>query len=481
MTTRPRRRSSVRDTVKKVLNLPREQYVPLPIGGYPLPSIIKRRFALPPQLSSASRLSLLPDFASSLYGEQWSKAIQHSVERENRCRPQRRNSLDDLRVRYSILVPEDAMSTNNANQILCTIRDIPNRNRTLRRVRGRENLLGSSNRSIVGTASSGIPALWRNSSFSQASEFEEVSSDLTLIAGDSGAEESKVKGRPISETSIDSVETAFYRPAEADPERIISAIVIDHVLQLLSSFCILDLQISGHPIRVTSLDLLPQDSVAEDDALFLDDTDIANPWEIKTICSRNGQAHHVVIEGDLIDVSGDLPCASHRFTGQLDVTTLISIIELEHGSDESEEDIDVWLEIAYEEMDRLGIRRRQREVAQTNSTPASTSKDKALRVLKDLHKDYLIIGPSGPERAEYCITHLSPNLLNSADPHNNPLDSLLDVDILTDSLNYGERFAAQTEARGSETPKRLYCLPMFGPELSCWLCFFVDGDLPFLW
>ncbi len=481
MTSALGRRESVKDSIKKILHMPRERYVPLPVGGYPLPDIMKRRFALPPQLPDINRLSLISDFTSNLYGDQWSEAFQQSI---GQARPRRGGTpdpSDTLRVRYSILVPEEP-TTSGPLQIPCTIRQSPSRTRTLRRVRGRENLAGSRNRSIASPTASEVSSLSRMSSFSQVSDFDDSSSERTLVAKDLTAEYSKPGVRPVSSMSVDSVETVIYMPVKAKHEQHSSITVIEHVPHLLSSFCILDLHISGHPIRVTTHDLVPDDRIEEGEAFFLDDSDLGQPWEIQTRGSGESQSHHVMLEGDLIDASGALTSASHRFTGQLDVTVLINVLELELDPDVFDEDIDVWLEIAHEEMDRCGIPITNRGKSQTNKPSASPQKDRALQALKDLHKDYFIIGPSGAQMGDYCITHLSPSLSASMySENNNPLECLFDIEALTDSLRNGERFVARTVAGGSESPKRLYCLPMFGPELSCWLCFTADGALPNVW
>ena len=481
MTNRPGRRHSIKDSVKRILHIPREQYVPLPVGGYPLPNIIKRKFALPPRLPSVNRLSLLPDFTSSLYGEKWSEAIRQSTGRATLRQPGTPDPSNELRVRYSILIPEEPTSSGPP-QIPCAIRQIPSRSRTLRRVRRRENLLVLKNRSIARPTTSDIPTLSRTTSFARASEHDDTSSEITLVAKDLGAEDSKVGARPVSNISLDSVETVIHLPARTQSEQNVLTTVIEYVPHLVDSFCILDLQISGQPIRVTTQDLLPQESISDGEAFFLDDSALGNPWEVRTNGSGDSQIHHITIEGDLIDSSGALTSSSHRFTGQLDVTNLINFLELEHGSEILDDDFDVWLEIAHEEMDRCGIRRTIRGGCHTNKTStAFIQKEKAVQGLRNLHKDYFIIGPTGPQVGEYCITHLSPSLSRSMHQgYSNPLE-LLDAEALADSFNNGERFVAKTISGASGSLKRLYCLPMFGPDLSCWLCFLVDGDLPKLW
>lgn len=478
MTTRPSRRESVKDSIKKALHLPRDRYIPLPVGGYPLPSIMKRRFAPPPQIPDVSRLSRMPDFTSSLYGEQWSEALQNSLGQAEPRRPGTPDASDTLRVRYSILAPDEPTNSGPL-QIPCVIGKIPARGRTLRKVKRRENLKSSRNSSTASPTVSDGSTLNRTSSTSQSSDIDDINSQSTLVASDPRAEYLKAGTRPVPNASMDAVGILTYIPVKAKPDQSSLTMVIEHVPHLLSSFCILDLQISGHPIRVTTPDLVPQDSVAEGEALFLDDSDLEKPWEIQTMGSGESQAHHVLIEGDLIDSSRVRSSASHRFTGQLDVTNLVNVLEVEEVPNE---DIDVWLEIAHEEMDRLGIQRTIRDVPKTNSVSASLQKDNALQALKELHKNYFIIGFSSAQTRDYVITHLSPSLAASMSQGNsNPLECLFDVETLTDTLSNGERVVARTVAEGSDSPKRLYCLPMFGPALGCWLCFLVDGSLPKLW
>lgn len=542
MSSRPGRRNSVKDSIKKIFHIPTRTYVPLPVGGYPLPGIIKRRFTLPPRLPTVNHLSTISDFTSSLYGEKWWEEIQKSLRQANSCRPRAQNSSDTLRVRYSTLVPEELVSSGSL-QIPCVIHhNTPGKTRTLRRVRGHEHLVNSRTRSFASPAVSTVSGRTRADSFAQVYELDDSSSETTLVDDDSeaehlkngsrpisdasqnsvatiiympanglGAQYSRKGDRPFSDVSIDSVEQAIYKPANASrAERLIHAArpisdasiastetviyapqkaereqniltaVTEYVPHLFSSFCILDLQIPGYPIRVTTVDLLPQETVSEGEAFFLDDSDLEDPWQFKTTGSGANQTHHIIIQGDLMDTSCALASASHRFTARLDATDLIRLLELDHDSDVLDNDYDVWLALAHEEMDRLGIHRTIRSEPQTSSTTSASThqKDKALQVLQNLHKDYFILGPSGDQTGEYCITHISPSLSSSMYPgRSNPLESLFDVEALRGSLNKGERFVARTVSQGPESPKRLYCLPMFGPELTCFLCFLVDGEL----
>ena len=602
MSTRPARRGSVKDSIKKILPRPKGKYVPLPVGGYPLPDIIKRRFALPPQLPDINRLSLISDFTSSLYGEKWSEAIQQSLMEQQPPRTRVPESSDRLRVRYSI-VPDEP-TTTTPHQIPCRIYEAPSRPRTLRRVRGQRNLASFRERSIGSPTLSETFAMARTATFARAHRRRDSGSEATLVGDESGAEDLKgevrpslnanmdslaaaiyspeaedssndvrpvlnanidsiaaaifspeaqdsvsaarpfsgaslgsietavynpmkyagVKdsisvsrplseasldsvataifdpvndlrfadwtsgARPVSETSLDSVETAIYIPPAPKPDRKSTCTVTDSVPNLLTSFCILDLQIPRSPIRVTTQDLIPQEKTADGEAFFVDNADLDNPWEIKTTDSGDNKTHQIIVQGDLIDSSGALPSGSHRFTGQLDVTNLINLLELEQDSDTADDDYDVWLDLAHEEMDRLGIHRTIRDgSSQQNRSSTSLStkqKEKALQILRDLHNDYFIIGPSGPQKTgDYQITHLSPSLWHSMSPakSNNPLQSLFDVETLRGSLDKGERFVVRAVAEGEGTEKRLYCLPMFGPALTCWLCFLVDGGLDCFW
>ena len=602
ISTRSVRRGGVKDSIKKALHRPKGRYVPLPVGGYPLPDIIKRRFALPPRLPDVNRLSLISDFTSSLYGEKWSEATQQSLVQEQPRRTKTPEPSDPLRVRYSIILDEPTSS--GPPQIPCEIYEAPSRPRTLRRVQGQRDLLSFRERSIASPTLSETFAMARAATFTRNHRHHDSGSEVTLVGDYSGAEDPKdevrpvpnanidslaaaiyvpeadhssddvrpvlnanidaitaaiynpqagdpvdaarsfsgasfgsvettvfnpVKGldvnesinatrplseasldsvttaifnpindrrvddltagaRPVSEAILDSVETAVYIPPAPKPDRKSMCTVIESVPNLLSSFCILDLQIPGAPIRVTTQDLIPQGTMTDGEAFFVDDADLESPWEIKTTGPNDSQTHQLIVQGDLINVSGFLPGASNRFTGKLDVTNLINLLELEQDPDVEDNDYDVWLDLAHEEMDRLGIYRTIRDgSSQQNSRTPSASmkqKDKALQILHDLHNDYFIIGPSGPQNTgNYQITHLSRSLSHSMSPrqNNNPLESLFDVETLRGSMDKGERFVAKAVAEDEGTEKWLYCLPMFGPALTCWLCFLVEGGLDLFW
>ena len=577
MSAKPARRRSIKDSIKKVLCRPKGKYVPLPVGGYPLPDTIKRRFALPPRLPDINRLSLIPDFTSSLYGEKWSKAIEQSLTQEQPRRTRTPKPLDPPRSRY-IIVPDEP-TTIRPLQIPCRIYETLSKPRTLRRIRGHENLASFRERSIASPTLTETFAMAKAATFARAHRQHDSGSEVTLVDDDSRTEDPKgnaqpslnanidamaaaiyspeaedsvdaarpfsgasfgfaetavynpiggldvnesinasrpfsgasldsvataiftpendprvdsqpVDARPVSEASLDSIEAATYIPPAPKPDKNSMRKVIESVPNLLNSFCILDLQIFGSPIRVTTQDLIPQETTKDGEAFFIDEAYLETSWEIKTADYGARQAHQIIVQGDLVDASDVTLGASHRFTGQLDVTGLLKLLELERDPHVEEDDYDVWLALAHEEMDRLGIHRtirdchKSQEIRDRTTSDSLKQEEKAIQILRDLHNDYLIIGPSGAqEPGKYQITHLSPSLAHdmSPEPKSSPLQSLFDVETLRRSMDKGERFVVRAMAEGEEMEKRLYCIPMFGPTLTCWLCFLVNDELGCFW
>ena len=250
---------------------------------------------------------------------------------------------------------------------------------------------------------------------------------------------------------------------------------------LFGSFCIIDLQIPGCPVRVTSDDMLPgQAAAADDEAIFLIEGEFPVPWKLATVLEGGRTAQLLPFEGNLVDirrysVTADL---THRFKGQVELTDFIR-----NGPDD---DPDIWLQIAYEEMEKEKIRiTRRSKLPVPNHEPAnkqrSTNAELAMDIMKSLHRDYFVIGvlPGVHGEPKFSITLASPTLAYSQDLLS---DTFLDFSgELTEKLMTPVRFVTRVQWRTPGQRDRCYCVPMFGPGLNSWLCFLVDAELPNLW
>ena len=228
------------------------------------------------------------------------------------------------------------------------------------------------------------------------------------------------------------------------------------------------------------------------------------PWQIKTERHGKDTNYLLTVTGDLLCREGESPRSTHRFVGQLDITRFVDCFlkpDIPPNRNSKMYTPDVWLVLAYEEMDAKGIRRHTKDPrgrnGQADDTQARVFRakthartrpiedsdipelDLAVKVLKSIHSWYFVITLS--DDAKTCaITHLSPSLLRE------DLQSVLDPELFCmvarlRPLRKGTRFMTKVCWTAPGCPDNLYCIPMFGQQLDCWLCFLVDPEMPMLW
>lgn len=474
------------DLIKGVQHLrPRGSYDPLPPpGGYPLPASIRKKFSFAPQIPNLSQISLMPDFTSSSLdlGVRLDHSEVKKISRETPTSLYIHYSLlslpDTLGVQQPLATPRSSLPRiNTATRAQIRSKRPQNRadavsvvdfgniqnqqpqiqiSQSLRRVLGRESLqtlpistshgdlyLGSP--SVSSVAESSEPSSPRTFLTSWDKDFSDLT---TQIGTDCGSQH----------PGIDAVECRLVKRLANDTPN------------LLGTFFIIDLQLPGNPIRVTSQDILPTD-LAPDEMLFYDDDVMEIPYKLLTMYEGSQKSQHLPFEGDLVvnDCSKMQP--THRFIGQIDLTNFLE--------KELEDNEDVWLMIAYEEMDKAGIRRSGgRPITDPAVAAPHVEAEQIPQVIKSLHRDYLVIGFSSAPKPHFSITLLSPTL-SSRKEINHP--GFLDWTTLDEHLSTPQPFITWVNWQTVRLPDKLYCIPMFGPGLVCWLCFLVDNDLPEIW
>ncbi|KAI4235030.1 MAG: hypothetical protein L6R40_006576 [Gallowayella cf. fulva] len=468
---------------------PRGSYDPLPPpGGYPLPAYIRRKFSFAPQLPNISKISLMPDFASS--------SLDLSIEPEKssalfishttpvslwvQYNPERSSSRRGVERQQKTSRPSlPRINTNLASGTQVQRADggvavvLPsNGRRNSQQLNTRH--AGSSPKSVgqrslrMQTASTigsdHYPEWDRLSSYTQVSS---PGTPETVISS-AGEEVYRVRsarshsttGQVSHTTRADEVESRLLkRLAERSPN-------------VLGSFCIIDLQLPGFPIRVTSHDMLPVD-LAPDEVLFLDRSDLGPPYQIKTASDGKKELQILPIVADLVDIDGASARPSHLVVGQIDLTDF-----LQSESDE-DEDEDVWLTIAYEELEKAGMHYAlPRGYRSKAASSTGAERERSVELIRSLHRDYFIIGMSGMDQRQFGITMVSPTLYASKELRRK---DFLDFPKLASRLNIPQRFVTRVKWGTAGLRDKLYCVPMSGPHLVCWLCFLVDSDLPDIW
>ncbi|KAL8742789.1 MAG: hypothetical protein Q9190_004779 [Brigantiaea leucoxantha] len=467
----------------------RGSYDPLPPpGGYPLPQYVKRRFSIAPQLPDISRLSLISDFTSSL-----DLGIELD---ESEARKIRQDTPNEIFIRYSLVsLSETECFTSNAGSVRP---QLPKIDTSV--AKNSSTTLSQASMLKTKLSKDSLPRLSRSQeSRSLRTLFNEQNIDSTseTTPGQFPSSETSTASSPflaskISEESTPltpeaSLNEAIYDSGEL-PVRYMTLSVDDlkesdlicrntvkmlaHQLpNLFTSFCIVDLCLPGDPIRVTSFDMLPEVNLEPGEALFLAQEKMSIPWKLKIIYDGNKKIHVLPFDGHLQSVSDQTTRPSHRYAGQVDLTGFIE--------NEVDSDIDIWLEIAYEEMAKANIHRTLRRPMCHHDTPNKPEIDQALNVLRSLHRDYFVIGFAGNSSSpHYSIILVSPTLSASREIKDS---HFFDFESVKDQLQGGKRFVTRVKWQIPGLRDKAYCIPMFGPELNCWLCFLVDNDLPDIW
>ncbi|KAL8779691.1 MAG: hypothetical protein Q9213_006816 [Squamulea squamosa] len=468
---------------------PRGSYDPLPPPrGYPLPAYIRRKFSFAPQLPNMSKISLMPDFASS--------SLDLGVEIDDLEAPNISHDTPiTLWVRYS---PENVQKRNGLDRQPATLKPSLPRLDTNVTSSGnpgrRDSPITVINRKFQDLQQSDLrrrPSIRRSygqdflcdqSKSSASTPHSDYSSEYDSHSSDSPSS-ATITPRTALSFANDKVYCAGsphndHSSSYADQLREISEMesrllkrLAEMTPNLFGSFCIIDLQLPDYPIRVTSHDMLPVD-LAADEVLFLDQSDLGFPYQVKTMFNGARNLQVLPIVADLVDVHGSSARPSHLVVGQIDLTDFLS--------SQPDLDKDVWLAIAYEEMDKAGVRRTYPRPGSLskNLILAGTEAEQAIELIRSLHRDYFIIGISDVESREFGITMVSPTLYASKEIRGK---GFLDLAQLNGRLNIPQRFVTRVKWQTPGLRDKLYCIPMSGPYLVCWLCFLVDSDLPHIW
>ncbi|KAL8692489.1 MAG: hypothetical protein Q9218_002492 [Villophora microphyllina] len=458
---------------------PRGSYDPLPPpGGYPLSAYIKRKFSFAPQLSNISMLSLMPDFASSSMS--LGKQVDLSETQEKcslhfHCIPQGRPETVNAKHRQAApKKSQEVQSTHfksgtserpvisdhfrsnagsNTSQDTTLEPQIP---RSLRRVRGRNYLhaqiasdsgldVGSDISSIRSNTTSSVPTTPRTSLDSLQDE------DSSVALSDNG-------DAPANACELAADDQEVYQFVKC---------LVEESPNFFGTFCILNLQLEGKPIQCATVNMLPEYQ-GPDEFVFLDEAAFGTPYRFQTMPYEGQERQVVPVAGTLVHVDDTSHSASFRWIGLVDLTDFM------RGLNE-----DIWLTVAYEEMDKAGIRRTSGKSKAHPATATSIpSTDRMVEVIQSLHRDYFVIGITDMKKQNWTITLLSPTLSASKEVRR---PDFLDIQGIKGQLNIPLEFTTQVKWSMPGLREQLYCIPMSGPKLVCWLCFLVDSELPDLW
>ncbi|KAI9869712.1 MAG: hypothetical protein M1830_005190, partial [Pleopsidium flavum] len=337
----------------------------------------------------------------------------------------------------------------------------------------------------------------------------ESSTDIILMPNTT--QQSLVSGRALSGRQSHVTEPALLPSKEVVQHESNSSVcpIIEYAKDmpnLLRSFYINDHQLPGNPINVMSHDLMPPEDLKDGEGLFLDLARFRDESsELLTSQAADGEhEYHLVFAGDL--VCQDTGQARYLLTAQVNVTRLLVPHILERISSALESNLATysrteselhreknedpwmpldWFTIAQEEIEKAtGNTRNKRFEKEKSRHPLETSSVAGLiQTIKSLYKDYFVLRPSTTDRGYYEISYISRSLFESGEHIDGHLTHTRPeiIEEIGRVLAKGNELAVQIRWGLKGVDKWMYCVPMFGPNLNCWICTLVDGDLPNLW
>ena len=455
----------IKDSLKKALPCRGEKYVPLPVGGYGLPAIVRRKFSFPAQHPNISVLSLLPDFNST-------QCDHLDGSPESSRSPQPTSEPHPLRVKYSIIQPTEPNLEVDSRASTPRLRRKP----------------GQVSRASLEFS---VPETEDHGEADDSTSYNESLSNATTVVNVTP---------PNKHSTVQNSSPKARRPRLAPPEpqspqetRLerslmqgkVAVPIQDQIAlnfkqcvpQLLRTFCITDLQFPGNPIAVVSRDLRPSHDLSCDEAHYLSEeySDQASQICVET---RDGRKiYRVALQEDLYSCCGSHDRPTHRYIAYLDLTNFVESVR------SGEIDIlrwerlspDCWLRVAHEYMREDGFSIQDPPTRyQAKKTSKKVILDTAMEVIDSLNRDCFVLGLSRTAPGAYETTHVSQSVLDLA----RRSGSAPNLSDLAPSLARGEPFYCDLLWA---TAKRLYCVPMFGPKMNSWLCFLVDRSLPPIW
>ncbi|KAI9705869.1 MAG: hypothetical protein M1836_005275 [Candelina mexicana] len=311
---------------------------------------------------------------------------------------------------------------------------------------------------------------------------------------------------------------------------------------LLRSFCISDPNAEGNPINVTSKDVMPRESIHEDELLYLNLP--ANVEEYSTLTAAHDEhgnpIYSFIFSTPLQNETGK---TVHILTSQIDISYFVQQhvsktlsgqgtdganekpgldLAIKYGTAKDEGSLEMlttaihlddayrrgptvqpqqvrpanptaadaatssvslvdWMEIALEESlkscaDPAEVNRSFNKLEDCTDVP------ELIKQIKMFYKEHFILAPS--ERpGMYEVMCLSPSLCTTEQFFNDPFKytpSETSRWILAE-LNKEQSFAVRIKWGETRVDKWLYCTPMLGPEVDCWVCILIDGDVPNIW
>lgn len=247
----------------------------------------------------------------------------------------------------------------------------------------------------------------------------------------------------------------------------------DLTKDFLCSFSVVDKQLSGDPISVVSRDLLPKSPIPSGESLYVSNQLDTGDWTLKSSGTGKSISHFLILKQALFQREGSRH--SHELFAQLDVTNLVENVR----SDSSEED--VWLYTAAEEMEKLSIKNNMllHHLSLPKSITVQSITESRMNIIRCFYQLFFVLCQPSSDSTLCAITHVSSSLLQHEAEYTSKVANAFRRDCfdIQKQLSRGERFFFDIREDMTGDRQLVCCVPMFGPNLNCWLCFLISGPV----
>ena len=242
--------------------------------------------------------------------------------------------------------------------------------------------------------------------------------------------------------------------------------------RLLQSFVLTDTRLEGTPVFALSRDLLPRKPLRGKECLyFVDDFGVQTtgifPYE------ENGrQKRMLLMKRPMVFVSSGRP--SFELFGQVNITKLTR----DDGIEDPDED--VWLTTAARELTKL-LARDGAAARRIPKIPDSWEKYLVLglEALLAFHELFFTLEHPRPDSTSVEVTHASIRLLEKEKPFIQEFERRMRGPNfkIRELLGKKQKFFFDAQAGTDEPQQLICCVPLFGPDLACWICILLSGPV----
>ena len=256
--------------------------------------------------------------------------------------------------------------------------------------------------------------------------------------------------------------------------------------QFIQSLCIVNTRLRDRPIIVTSKDLIPKKPLSIGEGLYLDDYLDEQDWIIQDSTDEDShQLYHLLLKYPLNDHVSKGPAedthqeissdSGYCMYAQVDITEMVEGIFFDLWAE------DVWLKIAADELKKLTVRQSVFWQHISLLHQPLLAKEELWEIVSSIRSFYelhFVLSLQATFSTTYKTTYVSSGLLQfGKDLILRIMTIIHEKQQISYLLQRGERFFFDTRQDLTEPRQLICCVPMFGPVLTCWLCFLISGSI----